>query len=47
MHRLGDASATERDHPMAVAFRNISYGEHAQEPEAMRHAAPGQARGIG
>lgn len=37
MNSLGDASATERDHPMAVAFRNISYGEHAREPEAMRH----------
>lgn len=37
MHRLGDGSATERDHPMAVAFRNISYGEHAREPEATRH----------
>ncbi|KMO32902.1 hypothetical protein [Methylobacterium aquaticum] len=34
---LGDASATERDHPMAVAFRNIALGEHAREPEAMRH----------
>lgn len=37
MNSLGDASAIERDHPMAVAFRNISYGEHAREPEAMRH----------
>ncbi|KMO24946.1 hypothetical protein VQ02_34540, partial [Methylobacterium variabile] len=34
---LGDASATERDHPMAVAFRNIALGEHAREPEALRH----------
>ncbi|KMO15132.1 hypothetical protein [Methylobacterium platani] len=37
MHSLGDASATERDHPMAVAFRNLSFGEHAREPEEMRH----------
>ncbi|SFV14490.1 hypothetical protein SAMN02799631_05882 [Methylobacterium sp. 174MFSha1.1] len=37
MHSLGDASATERDHPMAVAFRNISFGENAREPEEMRH----------
>lgn len=36
-HSLGDNSATERDHPMAVAFRNIALGEHAREPEAMRH----------
>lgn len=34
---LGDDSAAERDHPMAVAFRNITFGEHAREAEAMRH----------
>ncbi len=33
----GDDTATERDHPMAVAFRNITFGEHAREPEAMRY----------
>ncbi len=33
----GDDTAAERDHPMAVAFRNITFGEHAREPEAMRH----------
>lgn len=37
MHSLGDASATGRDHPLAVAFRNLSFGEHTREPEAMRH----------
>lgn len=36
MHSLGDASATERDHPMAVAYRNLRFGEHAREPEEMR-----------
>jgi hypothetical protein len=37
MHSLGDGSATEWDHPMAVAFRNLSFGENAREPERMRH----------
>ncbi len=37
MHSLGDGSATERDHPMAVAYRNLRFGEHAREPEEMRH----------
>ncbi|SFV06174.1 hypothetical protein SAMN02799631_04366 [Methylobacterium sp. 174MFSha1.1] len=36
MYSLGDASATERDHPMAVAYRNLRFGEHAREPEEMR-----------
>lgn len=36
-HSLGDGSATECDHPLAVAFRNIALGEHAREPETMRH----------
>ncbi|BCM88127.1 hypothetical protein [Methylobacterium indicum] len=33
----GEDTAAERDHPMAVAFRNITFGEHAREPEEMRH----------
>ncbi|KMO30726.1 hypothetical protein VQ02_27605 [Methylobacterium variabile] len=26
-----------RDHPMPVAYRNLRFGEHAREPEEMRH----------
>ncbi|WP_125900988.1 hypothetical protein [Methylobacterium indicum] len=33
----GDDTAADRDHPMAVAFRNITFGEHAREPKEMRH----------
>ncbi len=36
-HSLGDGSATERDHPLAVAYRNLRFGEHAREPEEIRH----------
>ncbi|KMO20634.1 hypothetical protein [Methylobacterium platani] len=37
MHSLGDGVISGRDHPLAVAYRNIRLGEHAREPEAMRH----------
>ncbi len=36
-HSRGDDTAAERDHPMAVAFRNMTFGAHAWEPEEMRH----------
>ncbi len=34
---LGDHVATGRDHPLAVAYRSLRFGEHAREPEALRH----------
>ena len=35
---LGDHVASGRDHPLAVAYRSLRFGEHAREPEETRPA---------